>query len=275
MHSFFKKPVKQLKMRKLLRKEIGPFKGEMIDLLACSSDPYSGVIYEIEIDNCRQRAKDIGAELGKHITFTPVITKLIGHAIAENPAFNQLLLGGDLYQLEEIHVANLILVPGTEALTYVMIENPHLKTLADIQQALFSGIARAREAFAVPPRRLDALLAHLVYKYGLYRLIGEKRVFTAAYERGLLSNISLSVHTYATPANFVMVKDVITPIRFLPKIHACGPFRKPVLDDGMLVSKDMLQLHVTTDHRLINGMHSYQLGQSLARMAAHPEQYLA
>ncbi len=274
MISFLQKPVKKLKMRPISRREMGRHKSDMIDMLACTSDPYSGMLYEVELDACRQRARDIGAELGKHITATPIIIKMIGHAIAENPVFNQQIFGSTLYEFQEIHIANLVLVPGSEAIAYVVSENPHLKTLAEIQQELFAGIEGLREASASAPGPLEAFLTHLVSKYGLYKLLGQKRAFTYGYERGLGSNISLSVHTYATASNFIMVKDVISPLPYYPKIHVCGPVKKPVLDDGMLLSKDMLQIQVTTDHRVVNGVHAHGFGQSLARIAAHPEQYL-
>ena len=164
--------------------------------------------------------------------------------------------------------------PDGDAIAYVVLENPHLRTLAEIQQELFAGIEGLREASSVSPGRLEAFLTHLVSKYGLYKLLGQKRAFTLAYERGLGSNISLSVHTYATASNFIMVKDVISPLPYYPKIHVCGPVKKPVLDDGMLLSKDMLQIQVTTDHRVVNGVHAHEFGQSLARIAAHPEQFL-
>jgi pyruvate/2-oxoglutarate dehydrogenase complex dihydrolipoamide acyltransferase (E2) component len=274
MHSFLTRPFKQLKMRHIPRHMMEPHAGEMIDLLACSADPYSGMLYEIEIDTIRQLVKELGAALGKHITLTPVIIKLIAHAIAENPVFNRLLLGGKLYEFEEIHIANLVIVPGSGAITYVVLENPHLKSLADIQQELFAGLARAKERFALPHGRLEALITHLIYRYGLYRLIGQKRTFSTGYQRGMVSNISVSVHTYATPSNFIMVKDVISPLPFYPKIHVCGPVKKPVLDDGMLVCKELLHIHVTSDHRIVNGVHAHEFGRSMARIAENPEQYL-
>jgi hypothetical protein len=274
MHSFLTRAHKPLKMRQIPRRTMQPHTREMIDLLACSADPYSGMLYDIAIDACKQRAQQIGAEHGKHITLTPLIIKLVALAIAENPVFNQILLGGRLYAFDEIHIASLVVVPDSGAIAYVVLENPQLKTLVDIQQELFAGFARVRRRIAAGPGRLESFLTHLVYKYGLYRLIGQQRAFRIGYQRGFISNISLSVHSYAAASNFIMVKDVISPLPFYPKIHACGPFKRAVLDDGMLVSREMVQLHVTTDHRIVNGMHAHDFGQSLVRIANDPERYI-
>ena len=116
-------------------------------------------------------------------------------------------------------------------------------------------------------------LTLLICRYCLYRIIEERRAFKTVYERDLISNIILSVHTYATPANFTKVKDVIPTMNFTPRIHASGPFKKSVLDNGILVGREILDLHVTTDHRIISGMDSYHFGVSLEKIAANPEKY--
>jgi len=275
MHTFIKKPVSRLKMRRLSRKEIGPFRSEILDVLARAADPYASLNYQIDIEPCRQRAKAIGSANRRHITLTPVLIKLIAHAIEENPRFNQIVLGGSLYQLEDIHVANLVYIPEQEVVTNIILKNPQQKSLSDIQQELFSAIAQAKAEFSTPLHPLIDLVTRLSYRYCLYRLVGQRRAFKAVYERDLISNIIVSIHTYATQANFTMVKDVIPTMNLTPRIHVSGPFKKPVLDNGILVSKEIIDLHVTTDHRIINGIDSYHFGMSLEEIAANPEKYFA
>jgi pyruvate/2-oxoglutarate dehydrogenase complex dihydrolipoamide acyltransferase (E2) component len=260
-------------MRRVSRQEIGPSRSEILDLMARAPDPYASLNYEIDIEACRQTAKAIGSAQGRHILLTPILIKLLAHAIEENPRFKQAIFDGVLYEIEDIHVANLVYIPDPEIITYVIHKNPQQKTLADIQQELFAGIAQAKIRFATPPPSLVGFFTRLCYRYCLYRLIGQRLSFKTIYEQDLISNIILSVHTYATPANFTMVKDVIPPMNFTPRIHASGPFTKPVLDGGMLASREMLDLHITTDHRIINGIDSYHFGQSLKKIAEHPEKY--
>jgi hypothetical protein len=275
MHTFLQKPVKRLKMRRLTRAQTGNFRYEMINLLACTPDPFSSVIYAIDIGPCKEQAKAIGSAAGRHITLTPVIIKLLGHAIAAHPVFNQMIFNSSLYQLEDIAIANLTLIPGTDTVTNIIFTNPHEKSLAAIQQELFSGIAQAKTQIGAPPHALVSLLSNVCYRFGLFRLIGERRAFAVAYERGLISNIGVSIHLYASPANFIMVKDVIPPMNMSPRIHVCGPMKKPVFEDDLLVAKDIIQLHVTTDHRIIDGVHAYEFGQTLAKISTRPEDYFS
>ena len=275
MHTFIQKPASRLRMRRVSRQEIGPCRSEILDMMARAPDPYASLKYQIDIEACRQTAKAIGSAQGRHILLTPVLIKLIAHAIEENPRFKQVIFGGVLYEIEDIHIANLVYIPDPEIITYVIHKNPQQKTLADIQQELFAGIAQAKIQFATPPPPLVGFFTRLCTRYCLFRLIGQRLSFKTIYERDLISNIILSMHTYATPANFTMVKDVIATMNLTPRIHASGPFKKPVLDSGMLTSREMLDLHITTDHRIINGIDSYHFGMSLKQIAAHPEKYFA
>jgi pyruvate/2-oxoglutarate dehydrogenase complex dihydrolipoamide acyltransferase (E2) component len=58
-----------------------------------------------------------------------------------------------------------------------------------------------------------------------------------------------------------------------PRFHINGPVQKPVFENDLLVSKEMLEVHVTTDHRIIDGIHSYQFGQTLEKITAQPDRY--
>ena len=262
-------------MRKLTPRELGGFRLEMMSLLARSPDPFSSVLYRVDAGPSRQRAKALGPAGSRRITLAPVVIKLIAHAIAAHPVYNQLILGRNVYQMEEIHIANIVMETETGALTYVIIANPHQKSLQDIQQELLAGMTAARERAAAREPGFLALLTRLSYRYCLYRIIGQKLTFSLAFERGLLSNISLANHFYSSEANFTMLKDVVTPINISPKFHACGPVKKAIFENGMLVTKDIIELHVTTDHRIVNGFHCHQFGETLQRLAAHPEQYIS
>ena len=273
MHTFIKKPLSRLRMRKLTRREIGSFRSEILDALLMAHDPYASLNYQIDIGPCRQWVKTAGSASKRHILLTPVLIKLIAHAIEENPRFNQIVFGSSIYQLEDIHIANLVYMPERDIATNVVMKNPHKKSLHDVQQELFAAIAQAKIDCSSPPNPVVDFFTRLCYRYCLYRVIGQRLAFKTIYERDLTANIILVGHNYATPANFTMVKDIKTTPNNTPRIHASGPFKKPVLDNDLLVIKDILDLHITTDHRIIHGSDSYNFGMSLERIAANSEKY--
>jgi hypothetical protein len=274
MHTFFKKRIKPLKMHRLKPQQLGPTRLEMISLLATSHDPFASLLFTINIEPCNEMIKAISSKAGMKITLFPVINKMLACGIFENPIFNQIILGNGVYQMEEIHIANVVLIPGTEAITYIVLENPHLKSLETIQRELLLMMVGRKKEYAKMRNSAAAFFARLCVRTGLFKVIGEKRAFTIGFERGLLSNISLSIHIYTTPANFILVKDVLTPMNMTPRFHACGPVRRPCVENDTVVSRETISLHITADHRLINGIHVYKLDQYLERIASNPEKYL-
>ncbi len=273
MHTFLKKAVKPLKMHKLDTSSVSPFRREMVNLLACSVDPFSTAMFQIDIEPCKQRAKEVRRAGGPRITLTPIIVKLIAHAIAENPVFNRMVFGGSIYQFEDITIGNLSMIPGTDAVSYIMLENPHLKTLDEVQQDLFNGIKEAQDRASVQPHPLASFFTNLCYRFGLYRLIGQKRTFAIGFRQGLLPSISLSIHSYTARSNFTMLKDIVPAINISPRMHVNGPIKKPVLENDILVSREVLELSLTADHRIVDGNNFFAFGQSLEKITSHPDQY--
>jgi pyruvate/2-oxoglutarate dehydrogenase complex dihydrolipoamide acyltransferase (E2) component len=272
MHTFFQRPEKKLKMHRLKAEHIGQHKVEMLSLLRKSCDPFASVEYTIAAGHLSRFIRAYSSRTGRRITFSPVANKLLALAIAENPEFNQIVFGSSAYQLEEIHIANTVLVPGTDIATYVMLENPHTKPLELIQQELFSGIESTKSRhLSARQNPVLTFLTNISYRWGLYRLVGQRIAFTMAFERGLISNITLSSHVYSTPANFVMRKDILPAINMGNKFHLSGPAMQPAVDKDAVTARAMLSLFATTDHRLVYGLHSYRFGQSLKHIAENPD----
>ena len=275
MHTFFRKRHKKLKMHRLTARELGPLKVEMINLLAPSRDPFSSVEYILDAGPCKQLIKTYAEKTGKRITLTPVINKLLALAISENPEFNRMIFSSRAYQLEEVHIANTVLIPGTDSITYVILESPQQKPLGKIQQELFSGISdTSASATGQQDSPIVTLLTNLCYRTGAYRIIGQRRTFTLAFEQGLMANHTLSNHVYDTQANFFMRKDIQPAIYDGIKYHLSWPKKEPVASGDTVTLKEMMHLFVKTDHRLISGVHSHRFGKSLERIAANPENFM-
>ncbi len=263
------------KIRRLTRREIGPCRLTFMSALGVSPDPYMSVLYEIDIDRCREVARATGQEQGVKITLGTVLNKMIGVAIAENPIFNKFVLGGSLYEIEGIHIANSFMIPVPEqALAFVMLSNPHLKSLPEIQREFNSAKERKTREYLGQNQEMASRIAWLYFKTGAYRLISARLAFTAGFKKGLTSNIMISNHSYGGPGNFTVLKPVIAPNAISLRIHACGSVSRPALQDGRIATKEVLPLHVVIDHRIIWGIHIQQFGESLKRIAERPEDHL-
>lgn len=263
----------KLRMRKLSRQEIGTSRLNTISMLATSSDPFTAVVYSLNMEPCLACAREASQRYDRKITFSHVLNKLLALAIDENPVFNQVLFGRSIYQIEGVHLSNVFMLPRRE-LTYTVIvmDNAHRKTLAEIQQeSLLSMVQKTRE-HAAPENTLAMAAAMLLFRLRLNLLIPERSAFTVAFNKGYASNIFLSNHDYGGPVPFYTVKCIAPVSKAVLRIHASAMGPQPFVDEsGAVVSRETLKLTVIADHRVINGVDSYRLGQSLRRLFASPE----
>lgn len=262
-------------MHKMSSKELGPFRLDLMTILASSPDPFAFIKYDLEAGPCKQLAKELSLKTSRKITLTHVLNKLLGLAIAENPLFNQVILGSSVYQMEQITISNAFLIPSSEhAVTYILLEDPHLKSLEVIQQEFTMLREKKIKNFARSQNPRVAFLKRLFLKMKLFKLIGEKKLFTMALERGFASNIVLLNHVYNKPATFIVIKPIITPVKVSVRIHAHGAVKQTFIENGTVKNKQIIPLHIAIDHRIIHGVHAHWFGESLERIASNPEKYL-
>lgn len=268
-------PKKTLHMRRLRPEEVGPFRLDMMSMLARSLDPFGAAEYVVPAGPCMEVARAAGAQAGTRITAATVLNKLIGLAIAENPIYNQIILGGRLYQMEEVHISNAFLLPGPEqALTYIVLDNPHRKPLVEIQQESLGKMVAVVRARHGKKSRVAAFCTRLYFRAGLYRLVSERLAFTAGFRAGLVSNVVLSNHEYLGGANFTVLKPVITPMKIPLRIHSCGAVPRPVVTGSAVTVQPVFPLTIIADHRILHGVHGYRFGKTLETIAADPQRYL-
>ena len=267
---------KKLRMRKLSQQEIGKSRLDNISLLASSCDPFTGVVYSFNMEPCLAYSREASERYGRNITFAHVLNKILAVAIDENPVFNQVLFGRSIYQIEGVHMSNVFMLPVKElAFTVIVLDDAHRKTLAEIQQeSLINMVQKTREHVA-PKNKLTMAVAMLFFRLRLNLLVSERLAFTVAFNKGFGSNVFLSNHDYGGPAPFYAVKCIAPVNKAVLRIHACPMGLQPFVDEsGAVVSRETLKLTVIADHRIINGVDSYRLGQTLRRLFASPEKYL-
>jgi pyruvate dehydrogenase E2 component (dihydrolipoamide acetyltransferase) len=270
------KAQKKLRLHKLTRKDIGDYRMMVKTVLDGSPDPYVCVMYSIELGKCKEFVRSIREKTGKKVTLTHVLNKLFAMAIAENPLFNQFILGGSIYEKEDIHIANVHMLPGEDnAVTYLILENPHLKTLVDIQHEFDLLRKQKLEEHSQKRSEFSYLFRGLYFKLRLDRLIPEKLAFKIGFNNGLTSNIMFANHVFKEPGNYIVIKPVVAVQPIPLRIHAHGAIKQTAVEQGQLVTKEIMPINVIFDHRLLWGVHIQQFGSTLSRLAANPERYLS
>ncbi|MDY6864104.1 MAG: hypothetical protein SV062_14095 [Thermodesulfobacteriota bacterium] len=256
------------KMRKLTSEEFGLHRQSYFISIPKPYSPVSGMEFILDIKPCMDYAKNLSIKINQNIILSHVLNKLMALAIAENPPYNQIILGNNLYQLEDVHIMNPIQIPDQgRAQQSIIIKNPHKKTLAEQKQEFTKKIFRLMKQKREPLSHPSLVIRKYIYKYGLNKLLSVKRIFSIGYAMDLFSNIILSVHEYNGPSDFKVLQMVQLPLFTLLMIHASR------LDNHGDDNKQALRLSIFGDHRVIFGSDTYLFFESLKKIAAEPEKY--
>jgi len=268
-------PKRQLKINKLRHKDLVLSRQTMINMFSHSPDPYMTVLYYMEITRLKAYLHELRESTGKRITLTHMMNKIIALIIDENRVFNRVVLDNNIYELEEIHITNTFMLPGVgNTLTTFIVENPHEKSLGQLVDDFDFLKKQKRKEHKENPRDYLNFLSRVYGRTKLYKLISEKRAFKIVYQRGINSNIGISNVGYGGTADFIIVKPVIFFLRTILRVSVHGSIKTPMLDHGKFITKEMIPLTVSADHRIVDGYHLHLFGSSLNRITSEPEKYL-
>lgn len=270
--------IKQLRWRRIKKSEIGDFQKLTICALRESPDPYVSVMYSIPADPCREYIQSLRGKSEIRVSFPHALNKLLAIAIAESPSHNQILMGNSLYQMEGVYIANIILLPGPEkAMTNIVLDNPHLKSLEQIAreyESLRQDKLRRyeRKIHEFSPSAIT--LMKLFYLLRFDKLIPDRTIYKILFQRGMASHITLSNQIFGgRPGTFTVVRS-IRPLFNCIVIHTSGVEKRACVENDAIVSRGILPLTVTYDHRVLYGIHAHEFGLTLERLFKNPEQYL-
>jgi len=270
---------KELRWKKLEKKELGNFQRLTLRALKDFPDKYVTVMYSIPSGPCRQLRHELRAKAGVKLSFVHVLNKMIALAIAENPPHNRILLDSSLYEMEGVHLSNIYLLPGAEQyMTNLVLDNPHLKSLEEIAREMESLRVQKQQLYerkAGEFSRGALFFFKLLYASKLNKIVSERLFYRVAFELGMFSNITLSNQVYEGRTGVFTVFRSITPVVNGLVIHTTGTQKRPCVENDAVVAREMLPLTITHDHRVLHGIHAHHFGLSLERIAAHPEKYIA
>ncbi|MDP8223071.1 MAG: 2-oxo acid dehydrogenase subunit E2 [Candidatus Lernaella stagnicola] len=241
----------------------------LIHILSPSPDPYLSAAIELDAAPLKRLVEDVRRESGRRVSLTHVANKLLAAAIAENPAFNQVVLDDRIYEMETVDITNPLLLPGdNHVLTAIIIDEPHRRSLPDIFDEFERLKNEAVEHYGAtnfPPtdRRVKFLI-----RSRLYKLIPERVRFRVMYQRGLSTNVVLTNAAYRGEAKFLITKNATHIMRAITRVFLHGTVTRPVKIEGQWHEREVLPLAVTFDHRLIDGYHLNKFALSLERLVA-------
>ena len=257
-----------LRWRRLPKSELSLSRRNLIALFDPSPDPFINVQCFLPAERLLETIAAARERTGKRITLTLAMVKLLATAIDLHPRFNRLVLGGDVYQLQNLSFTLPVLIPGTSnELANLILRDPHTRSL----EALHDELQRGREAghtVSLRARERTSWLATWIIRSRLYRAIGEKRTYQFLHARGLASNLVLTNASDRGLGRMTVTKSGIHFLRFFTRFYLHGAQDRAVVEDGAVVARKVIPLTIAFDHRVIDGAHLNGFLETLEELAA-------
>jgi chloramphenicol O-acetyltransferase len=262
---------KTIRWKKIDKATLTASRLNMITLFDPSPDPFLMAQCVLPAEPILEHVASEKQRTGKPITFTFTVMRLLAAAIAKHQAFNSVVLGGNIYEMEDVTVTVPFLIPGTDKeLTSLVFENPHKMTVEELYEASVTMMKAHQTADASESRLKQTLLPVLLIKTGLYRLLGEKFIYRFMHGRGLGSNIVLTNGADRGRARLHITKSAVQVLRTFTRFYLHGVEEKPVVEDGKIVARKQMTVSIAFDHRLIDGSHLNEFLRTMEELVNEP-----
>ncbi|MCS7285901.1 MAG: dihydrolipoamide acetyltransferase family protein [Anaerolineae bacterium] len=171
------------------------------------------------------------------LTYTDMVVKAAAMALKKHPLLNSALIGEEIHLLEEIHI----------------------------------GVAVALEGGLIVPVVRDA------DKKSLKEIASETRRLAEGARAGTLTVDEVTGSTFTVTNLGMYGVDIFTPIINPPEVAILGVGRiveKPACYQGQIVSRAMMHLSLTFDHRIVDGAPAAEFLRTVKELLENPYRLL-
>jgi pyruvate dehydrogenase E2 component (dihydrolipoamide acetyltransferase) len=245
--------------------------------------PSEGSLYgRLELDAGRALAylAELQAATGAKVTLTHLVGKGVGLALREAPDLNARIVFGRRRQLPTIDVSFVVATRGGGDLSSVRITRVDTTPLAEIGRLLSARAAPVREGDDVDLGRSSGVMSHLPFP------LTRPALWVAGFVQ---SGLGVSVPPLGLKADGfggAMVSSVagfgveqgfgaLVPFTRTGAFVLVGQARdRPVVRDGEVVVRPIVDLGVTLDHRLVDGAQLEPAVRILSQVVEDPASVL-
>ncbi|RLB33549.1 MAG: 2-oxo acid dehydrogenase subunit E2 [Deltaproteobacteria bacterium] len=193
-----------------------------------------------ELVRLRQSLVEKEAELGVRISYTDIMVYALARALKKNPIINSSIVGDAVKLWEDIHIGVAVSLQWEEydaGLIVVVVKHADRKSLVEISRAIKDLKTKAREG-----------------RIGLDEVTGG--TFT-------LSNVGVfgQGYTFSTP----VINQPESAI-----LGIGGILDRPVVVEGEIVVRKIMNFNLTFDHRVINGGPAGKFLNDLGELVSNP-----
>ena len=217
---------------------------------------------------------------GRRLTITHLVAKAIGQALREVPEANAIVRRSRPQQRSKVSVFLSIALEdeatGKIDLTGAKIDEVDRKALATVLDEVERAVDKARSGRDEELEKSRGMMAKI--PFGAMRGVLDA-IALGLYELNLnLTALGLPEDPFAsaivTNIGSLGLSEAYAPLMAYSKtpiLLAVGKVEEqPVVDDGALAVGQVMRIHATLDHRLIDGKHAAMLSRAMKRVLEHP-----
>lgn len=246
-----------------------------------AGDPSVYSVLEYDVTKVLDYLARAQARTGQKMTLTHFVGKAAGHVLAKHPELNCVLRWGQLYPRKSVDIFFQIASDTKgDDLSGTTIRQADQKTLHQIASELQARVKDVRDkgdpAFRKMKNSMKLLpgilswwvingLSIIMYTFNLWLpILGSPR---DPFGSLMITSIG--------PLGLDMAYAPLVPYSRCPMLVAVGAVRdRAIVRDGQVVAAPTVQLGVTFDHRLIDGVHAARMAKSLNQIFADPDALL-
>jgi pyruvate dehydrogenase E2 component (dihydrolipoamide acetyltransferase) len=241
------------------------------------SDPTVYGVVAQDCTNLLAYLEEVNRRANVKVTVNHLVGKAIAIVLTEYPQLNGIILRGRLYRRKTVDIFFQVDLSGTEAeLSGVVLRACESKTVVQIARALREKAEAMRTDKRTPARKALNLFRVLPWAVipGFLRL------------QGLLQyTLNLNLERFGIPRDpfgGVMINSLgslgldfalapLVPVSRVPCLIGPGKIvDKPVVVDGQLAVRPMMNLCTTFDHRFMDGLLASRMGQRMQQILDDP-----
>jgi pyruvate dehydrogenase E2 component (dihydrolipoamide acetyltransferase) len=261
--------------------KLSAFRKVAIGTWRSAGDPSVYGIIEYDVRPAMAYLEKIKAATGEKITLTHFVGKAVAQILKQHPELNCILRFGKLYPRRSIDVFFQVASDSKgDDLSGATIRNADQKSLVQLARELQGGAREIREKGDPAFKKMKSTLKMIpgILSWPLIQLTAfiqySLNLWSPAFGTPPDTFGSIMI-TSIGPLGLEFALAPLVPYSRVPCVLTVGAVHDaPVVVDGRIEVAPVVQLGVTFDHRLIDGVHAAKMSTLLKKIFADPEALL-
>ena len=262
------------------KKDASPFRKIALGTWQTAYDPSVYGVLSIKMDEALRYVEAFRDKTGKRLTVTHMVAKAVGAMLDQVPDANALLRWNKIYERDRVAVFFQVVTEDPETgqldLSGATIYDPHEKSLEEIVDDLTAKVGQVRGGTDKQFKSSRSMMSRIPqWAVGPMLKLTSFLSYTlnldmtwAGMPNDLFGSVMITnVGSLGLPYALVP----LVPYSRVPLLLALGSIdERPVVEDGEIVVRKVMDIGATFDHRILDGGHAAKMHRIVAEWMEHP-----